>query len=248
MGRFDGMVAVVNAAAGAGIGGETVRRLLDEGASVAFSDVSARRLEVFLDDLREHHPAERLLAVAGDAGDEEHVAALFADVAERFGRLDVLVNSVGLNRLAPFPDTPLDVWQGVLGASLTSHFLHARAAWPLLTESSVAAIVNVSSLAARRPSPFGEVSYAAAKGGVLGLTHALAYEGTAVGIRCNAVLPGLIWNERLTAGVDPEYVDSYRSKRMFDRDGEPGEVADVILFLASSDSRNVTGQEVTVGA
>ncbi|MFT4201278.1 SDR family NAD(P)-dependent oxidoreductase [Gordonia sp. (in: high G+C Gram-positive bacteria)] len=248
MGRFDGKVAVVNAAAGAGIGGEVVRRLLAEGASVAFSDVSERRLTRFADELAQDHPADRLLAMAADAGDEEQVGAFLDAVRDRFHRLDTLINSVGLNQLAPFPDTPLDVWQRVLGASLTSHFLHARAAWPLLLESPSASIVNVSSLAAREPSPFGEVSYAAAKGGVLGLTHALACEGAAAGIRCNAVLPGLIWNERLTAGVDPDYVHSYRAKRRFDRDGEPGEVADVILFLASDESRNVTGQEVTVGA
>ncbi|MFT3661442.1 MAG: SDR family oxidoreductase [Gordonia sp. (in: high G+C Gram-positive bacteria)] len=246
--RFEGRIAVVNAAAGAGIGGEVVRRLLAEGASVAFSDVSARRLERFTAEVSEEYGADRILAEAVDAGDEEQVRRFFASLRDRFGALDVLVNSVGLNRLAPFAQTPTEIWRQVLGASLTSHFLHAREAWPLLLESSAPSIVNISSLAARDPAPFGEVSYASAKGGVLGLTHALAAEGAAHGIRANAVLPGLIWNERLTAGVDPEYVDSYRAKRRFARDGSPDEVADVILFLASSESRNLTGQEITVGA
>ncbi|WP_440712486.1 SDR family NAD(P)-dependent oxidoreductase [Gordonia sp. FQ] len=246
--RFDGQVAVVNAAAGAGIGGEVVRRLLAEGARVAFSDVSKRRLDRFAAEMAGEFGADRVFAQAVDAADEAQVRRFFDAHRERFGGLDVLVNSVGLNQLAPFPDTPLDVWQRVLGASLTSHFLHARQAWPLLLDSPAPAIVNISSLAARDPAPFGEVSYAAAKGGVLGLTHALAAEGAPHGIRVNAVLPGLIWNERLTAGVAPEYVDSYRAKRRFDRDGEPGEVADTILFLASSESRNLTGQEITVGA
>ncbi|ALJ20850.1 SDR family NAD(P)-dependent oxidoreductase [Microbacterium sp. No. 7] len=246
--RFRGRIVLVNAAAGVGIGSSVVRRFMQEGAAVAVSDRNPKRLRALEDELVSAHGAERVLAIAGDAGDEQAVTALVDAVAERYGRLDVLVNSVGLNILAEWPHTPLDTWRTVLDTSLTSHYLHARAAWPLLQRSDAAAIVNISSLAAQNPAPFGEVAYAAAKGGVLGLTAALAAEGARDRIRVNAVMPGLIWNERLTAGVADEYVDAYRSKRLFDADGTPDEVADLIAFLASTDARNITGQAIKVGA
>ncbi|MFF0488632.1 SDR family NAD(P)-dependent oxidoreductase [Nocardia sp. NPDC004068] len=246
--RFDETIALVNAAAGAGIGAAVARRLLAEGATVVITDRNPKRLNGFHARLREEYPAERVSASVVDAADEDQVNELFTRVGETYGRLDVLINSVGLNQLSPFPQTTRESWDTVLHTSLTSHFLHARAAWPLLRRSGAPAIVNVSSLASESPAPFGEVAYASAKAGVLGLTRALAVEGAACGIRANAVVPGLIWNERLTAGVAPEYVDAYRSKRSFDRDGEPDEVADVILFLASAASRNVTGQAIKVGA
>jgi 3-oxoacyl-[acyl-carrier protein] reductase len=246
--RFEKNVVLVNAAAGAGIGSAVVKRLLREEATVVITDRNAKRIDHFRSELAEIYPADRVLAKVVDAADEDQVNDLFAEVASTYGRLDVLINSVGLNQLAEFPSMTLENWNTVLHTSLTSHFLHARAAWPLLRQSSSPVIVNVSSLAAESPAPFGEVAYASAKAGVLGLTRALAVEGAKEGIRSNAVIPGLIWNERLTAGVAAEYVDSYRAKRLFERDGEPDEVADVILFLASTDSRNVTGQAIKVGA
>lgn len=246
--RFAETVAMVNAAGGDGIGGAVARRLVDQGASVVVTDVSSRRLDRLRDELTDGRPEDRVLARAVDAADEDGVGELFTDVDAAFGRLDVLVNNVGLNQLSPFPDIGLDSWNRVLGTSLTSHFLHARAAWPLLRRSASPAIVNVSSLAAESPVPFGEVAYAAAKAGVLGLTRALAAEGASVGIRANAVVPGLIWNESLTKAVAAEYLQAYRAAQPLGRDGNPDEVADVILFLASPESRHVTGQTIRVAA
>lgn len=244
--RFTDRCAFVNAAAGAGIGQAVARGLLREGASVVVTDVSSRRLERLQAELVKDFPDSQVLARVADAGDELAVQAVFDDVRAEFGRLDLLVNSVGLNRLSAFPDTPLESWNAVLSASLTAHFLHARAAWPLLRQSSAPAIVNISSLAAEAPVPFGEIAYAAAKGGVLGLTHALAAEGARDGIRANAVMPGLIWNEHLTDAVAGDYVAAYRARQPLARDGEPEEVADVVLFLGSTESRHITGQVLRV--
>jgi 3-oxoacyl-[acyl-carrier protein] reductase len=118
--------------------------------------------------------------------------------------------------------------------SLASHFLHARAAWPMLQRSEAAVIVAGGG----EPGSIGEVSYAAAKSGVLGLTKALVAEGASSRIRVNAVLPGLIWNERLTAGVAEDYVDSYGPKRLFDRDGTP--TRSLMSSLSSSPTRHAT--------
>lgn len=245
-GQLEGAVALVNAAAGTGIGSEVVRGLLREGASVALSDMSSRRLESVQSALVAEFGSDRVLACVADASDEDAVAATLQAVRDRWGRLDILVNSVGYNRLSPWPETSREDWDAVINASLTSHYLHARAAWPLLVESDQASIVNISSVAAERPTPYGEVAYAAAKGGVLGLTQALAGEGVAHAIRANAVMPGLIWNDNLMKAVDPDYIEAYRARNPMRRDGTPGEVADVVLFLASSASRHVSGQVVRV--
>jgi 3-oxoacyl-[acyl-carrier protein] reductase len=249
--RLTNRVVYVNAAAGTGIGAAVVHRLLAEDAIVVATDVSERRVARLQEDLGKTFGAlddGRILTRAVDATDEHAVVAVFSEVGERFGHIDVLVNNVGLNRLSPLREMALETWMTVLNTCLTSHFLHIRAAWPLLAAADAPSVVNVSSLAAVSPTVFGESAYAAAKAGVLGLTKAVAVEGAAEGIRCNAVMPGLIWNDNLTRAVAPDYLEAYRSKRPFGRDGEPEEVADVVLFLASDASRHVTGEVIKVAA
>ncbi len=192
--------------------------------------------------------ADRILTRVVDATNEAAVATIFNEIRQRFGRLDVLVNSVGLNRLEHLAEMSLETRMTVVNTCLTSHFLHIRQAWPLLADSDAASVVNISSLAALSPSAFGESAYAAAKAGVVGLSRAVAVEGAAHGLRCNVVMPGLIWNENLTRAVASDYLETYRAKRPFDRDGVPSEVADVVLFLASTASRHVTGEVIKVAA
>lgn len=248
MPRFEGAVAYVNAAAGAGIGSAVVRGLLAEGATVIATDVSEKRISRLEAELLDQYDERKILTRVVDATSEEAVAEIFDEMRGRFTQLDVLVNTVGLNRLEPLPELKLETWMAVINACLTSHFLHVRAAWPLLMASDVASVVGISSLASESPTAFGECAYAAAKAGVLGLSKAIATEGAAHGIRSNAVMPGLIWNDNLTKAVVPEYVKEYRSKRPLGRDGTPAEVADVVLFLASRASRHVTGEVVKVAA
>jgi 3-oxoacyl-[acyl-carrier protein] reductase len=245
---FENTIAYVNAAAGTGIGSAVVRGLLVDGATVVATDVSERRIARLTAELANAFGKDRILTRVVDATDEGAVATVFNEIRQQFGRLDVLVNSVGLNRLEHLAEMTLDTWMTVINTCLTSHFLHIRQAWPLLTASDAASVVNISSLASLSPTAFGESAYAAAKAGVLGLSKAVAVEGAAHGIRCNVVMPGLIWNENLTRAVTAEYLDAYRAKRPFDRDGMPSEVADVVLFLASAKSRHVTGEVIKVAA
>ncbi len=243
--QFEGQVALVNAAADSGIGAAIVRALLARGACVMATDVSASRIARLDQALRDGHEPARFLTAVVDGGDEPAVQKAIAQCGETFGRLDILVNNIGLNRLSPLAETTLGEWNHVLTTSLTSHFLHIRHAWPWLMASRQASVVNIASLAAERPTAFGEAAYAAAKAGILGLTRAAAAEGSPT-IRVNAVMPGLIWNDNLSRAVADEYIDAYRSRSPLGRPGTPEEVAEVVLFLASKASAHVSGEVVRV--
>lgn len=243
--QFKGQVALVNAAAGSGIGAAIVHALLARGASVMATDISASRVARLKDALLANHDSARVLTAVVDGGDEAAVEGAVAACVAHFGRLDILINNIGLNRLSALADTRLADWQHVLNTSLTSHFLHLRAAWPHLMKSDAASVVNIASLAAEQPTAFGEAAYAAAKAGVLGLTRAAASEGAPT-IRVNAVMPGLIWNDNLSRAVAEEYIDAYRSRSPLKRPGTPEEVAEVVMFLASNASAHVSGEVIRV--
>lgn len=209
------------------------------------TDKSSPRSERLREELTDRHGSDRILTLVVDATDEGGVESAFAAAIEKFGRLDKLVNNVGVNRLARLPDMSQEDWSAVVGVSLTSHFLHIKYAWPSLLKSDHATIVNISSLAARAPTAFGEAAYAAAKAGVLGLTRAAAAEG-APQIRVNAVMPGLIWNENLSRAVAEEYIDRYRDRSPLGRPGTPEEVAETVVFLSSPASSHISGDVVRV--
>lgn len=243
--QFKGQVALVNAAAGSGIGAAVVHALLARGAAVMATDLSATRVARLDAALRADHDAARFMTAVCDGSDDAAVEGAIARCMTRFGRLDKLINNIGLNRLSRLADTRLADWNHVLATSLTSHFLHIRHAWPHLMASPSASVVNIASLAAERPTAFGEAAYAAAKAGILGLTRAAAAEG-APGIRVNAVMPGLIWNDNLKRAVAEDYIDAYRSRSPLGRPGTPEEVAEVVMFLASAASAHVSGEVIRV--
>jgi NAD(P)-dependent dehydrogenase (short-subunit alcohol dehydrogenase family) len=238
-----GRVTLVNGGAGGGIGGAIVERMLQAGDTLIVTDVSEKRIERLRANLGD--AAARHLLETMDASDEPAVRALFERIAERYERLDVLVNSVGMNLPTPLPEMELSTWRKVLDVSLTSHFLHIRSAWPLMVRQGGGAIVNVASIAAWSPIA-GDGHYAAAKGGVLGLTRAAATEGAAVGIRVNAVAPGLTWNEHLSKAVPEEYLKTSQAMSLTNKPGQPADVANAVHFLADDASRHITGETITV--
>jgi 3-oxoacyl-[acyl-carrier protein] reductase len=241
-GSLQDRVVVVTGGAGGGIGSAISERLFRAGASIVVTDLSARRIDALrsrLEDSSREHIFESM-----DVRDEEAVNRLFDQIASRFGRLDALVNSAGVNKPGAVADLDLETWHLVLDTSVTAAFLHIRAAWSLLKEGG-GAIVNLSSIAAWSGTALGEAHYAAAKAGMLGLTRAVAAEGAPHRIRSNAVAPGLIWNEHLGKAVPQPYIEAYRAMSLMG-DGSPAEVADVVHFLCSDASRHITGDTITV--
>ncbi|MDV5143028.1 SDR family oxidoreductase [Streptomyces sp. SBC-4] len=240
--------AVVTAAAGAGIGGATARRLLEEGARVVLSDAHARRLKESEAELAAEFGADRVAALPCDVTDEAQVAALLDLAEERHGRLDILVNNAGLGGTADLVDMTDEQWDKVLDVTLNGTFRCTRAALRRLKAAgSGGVVVNNASVVGWRAQK-GQAHYAAAKAGVMALTRCAALEAAEYGVRVNAVSPSLAMHPHLAKVTTPELLEELTAREAFGRYAEPWEVANVIVFLASGYSSYLTGEVVSVSS
>ncbi|MEU7297871.1 SDR family oxidoreductase [Streptomyces exfoliatus] len=247
-GLLTGRGAVVTAAAGAGIGGATARRLLEEGARVLISDAHARRLKESEAELAAEFGADRVTALACDVTDETQVAALFGLAAERHGRLDIVVNNAGLGGTADLVDMTDEQWDKVLDVTLNGTFRCTRAALRRMKAAGVGGVVvNNASVIGWRAQR-GQAHYAAAKAGVMALTRCASLEAAAYGVRVNAVSPSLAMHPHLVKVTTPELLAELTSSEAFGRYAEPWEVANVIVFLASDYSSYMTGEVLSVSS
>jgi 3-oxoacyl-[acyl-carrier protein] reductase len=179
-------------------------------------------------------------AVRADVGDETDVAAMFDLVAERHGRLDVLVNNAGASDEAAFGDMTADQFTDVLRTNLVGTFLCARQALPLMASSGSGAMVMVSSMGGISGME-RNANYAASKGGVIAMTKGLAREAASQGIRANVVAPGFIDTD-MTRSVPRELLGTYRALIPLKRLGTAEEVAHMVTFLASARASYITGR------
>ena len=243
-----GRTAVVTAAAGAGIGGATARRLLEEGASVVVSDAHTRRLKESAAELADAFGAERVASLPCDVTDEDQVAALFDLAEERLGRLDVVVNNAGLGGTADLVDMSDEQWSKVLDVTLNGTFRCTRAALRRMKAAGHGGVVvNNASVVGWRAQR-GQAHYAAAKAGVMALTRCAALEAAEFGVRVNAVAPSLAMHPHLVKVTTPELLEELTAREAFGRYAEPWEVANVIVFLASGYSSYMTGEVVAVSS
>ena len=247
-GLLAGRTAVVTAAAGAGIGGATARRFLEEGARVVIGDLHARRLKETEEALAEEFGADRVAALPCDVTDETQVRALFALAERAHGGLDVVVNNAGLGGTAELTEMTDEQWTRVLDTTLNGTFRCTRAALRSLRAAGRGGVVvnNASVVGWRAQS--GQAHYAAAKAGVMALTRCAAVEAAAYGVRVNAVAPSLAMHPHLVKVTSAELLDELTAKEAFGRYAEPWEVANVIVFLASDYSSYLTGEVVSVSS
>ncbi|MFF2849377.1 SDR family oxidoreductase [Streptomyces sp. NPDC058001] len=245
-GLLDGRTAVITAAAGAGIGGATARRFLEEGARVLISDAHARRLTETRADLADTFGAERVTALPCDVTDEDQVTALFAEAGRVHGGGDIVVNNAGLGGTSDLVDMTDDQWSRVLDVTLNGTFRCVRAALRGFRDSGRGGVVvNNASVVGWRAQA-GQAHYAAAKAGVMALTRCAAIEAAAYGVRVNAVSPSLAMHPHLVKVTSAELLDDLTAREAFGRYAEPWEVANVIVFLASEYSSYMTGETVSV--
>lgn len=238
----DRKVAVVTAAAGAGIGAAVTRRLAADGFDVVVTDVHERRSKELADELGEEHGRD-FLSLPLDVTDATAVAAAMARVTAERGRLDVLVNNAGWSKIEPVSEMSLDTWQRCLDVDLTGTFLGMRHALPHMIAAGSGAIVNISSIAAYETSTEHGAAYSAAKAGVLALTRVAAAENGRHGIRVNAVTPGLIYNDFLRKIYPDEFFDGYAENRsLVGRIGQPEDIANLVSFLVSDQAGYITGE------
>ncbi|MDL2081841.1 SDR family oxidoreductase [Streptomyces sp. GXMU-J15] len=242
-GLLRGRTAVITAAAGAGIGGATARRFLEEGARVLISDAHTRRLKEHEAELGREFPGA-VTAVPCDVTDETQVTALFEAALREHGRLDIVVNNAGLGGTSHLVDMTDEQWTRVLDVTLNGTFRCTRAALRRMRESGGVIVNNASVLGWRAQA--GQAHYAAAKAGVMALTRCAALEAAEYGVRVNAVAPSLAMHPHLAKVTSPELLAELTAREAFGRYAEPWEVANAIVFLASGYSSYLTGEVVSV--
>jgi 3-oxoacyl-[acyl-carrier protein] reductase len=240
-------VVVITAAAGAGIGGSTALRCLEEGAKVMISDTHARRLAAYEAELSRKFGVGVVKSVVCNVTDDQQVRALYTAAAEEFGRVDVAVNNAGLGGTAPLIDMADDQWAKVLDVTLNGTMRCTRAAMRIMREQGGGVIVNNASVIGWRAQQ-GQSHYAAAKAGVMALTRCAALEAAEHGIRINAVSPSLAMHPHLAKVTSEELLTELTGREAFGRYAEPWEVANVIVFLASDYSSYMTGEVVSVSS
>ncbi|MFD9905547.1 SDR family oxidoreductase [Streptomyces sp. NPDC059063] len=243
-----GRTAVVTAAAGAGIGGATARRLLEEGARVVIGDAHPRRTKEAVASLAAEFGADRVDGTVCDVTDEEQVRGLFALAERRHDRLDIVVNNAGLGGTAELTDMTDEQWDRVIDTTLTGTFRCTRAALRGLRATGAGGVIvnNASVLGWRAQA--GQAHYAAAKAGVMALTRCAALEAAPHGIRVNAVAPSLALHPHLAKVTSAELLEELTAREAFGRHAEPWEIANVIVFLASDYSSYMTGETVSVSS
>lgn len=241
-GRLDGKVAVVTGGC-SGIGLATVRRFVEEGAKVVIGD---------LDDARGAEIADELgiTYVHVNVTSKEEVDALFKAAKDTYGSVDIAFNNAGISPPEDdsILDTDLDAWRKVQEVNLTSVYLCCKAALPYMLEQGKGSIINTASFVAIMGAATSQISYSASKGGVLSMSRELGVQFARQGVRVNALCPGPV-NTPLLQELFAK--DEERAARRLvhvpmGRFGEPEEMANAVLFLASDESSFMTASTFLV--
>jgi 3-oxoacyl-[acyl-carrier protein] reductase len=223
-----------------GIGAVTAGAFAREGARVALVDLDGAGVESVAKPLRDG--GADVLALRADAAASADMRTVVDAALGRWQRVDVLVNNAGgFGAIKPTEEITDDEWDAIVRSNLTSAFVCARAVLPAMKRQRAGRIVNVSSVVARSGNVRTTVHYTAAKAGVIGLTRHLATELAEHGITVNAVAPGTTATERVIALRSPEDTARMATTIPLRRLGEPADIADGILYLASDAARWVTG-------
>jgi NAD(P)-dependent dehydrogenase (short-subunit alcohol dehydrogenase family) len=244
MARLDQKVALV-VGAGGGIGGAGAEGMAREGAAVLCADIGAASAEATAARIRA--AGGRAAALGLDVRDRAAVDAAVATCVREFGRLDILLECAGISHRGNFLDLDPATWDRIVAVNLTGMFhLGQAAARQMVKQGGGGSIINVTSQLAEVARP-ERAAYVASKGGGRSLTHAMAVDLAAHGIRVNAIAPGPTLTGLTRASyTDPEARRTTEALIPLGRLGEPDDLVGAVLFLAADESRWVTGSTVTV--
>ena len=227
--EFKNQVVLITGAAG-GIG------------STLVSEFWKYKAKVYATDIKK---SDRPDFIQGDMSDPDFIRQLVKQVLDREGRIDILVNNAGICPRTPLLDISLEEWQKVLDINLTSLFFLSQAVLEIMIKQKSGAIVNLASIAGKVGGITVGAHYSASKAAIECLTKTLAKAGAPYGIRVNAVAPGIIDTE-MQDGVTPEQMEQFHRSIPMGRKGTPGEVASIILMLASNQASYVTGTNIDI--
>ncbi len=246
--QLNGKVAIVAGAGAAenGIGNGRAAAILlaRAGARVFAVDRDLERAAETVRMIEEN--GGEALAHAGDMTDEADCEAMVALAMEKFGRVDVLDNNVGIGSSGTVVDEVVEVWQRVMRVNVQSMFLTAKYAVPaMIASGDGGAIVNVSSISALRPR--GLTAYSASKGAVISLTRAMAIDHAADGIRANCIAPGPVYTPMVYGrGMSDEARAQRRQASPLGIEGTGWDIGNAVVFLSSARARYITGQTLVV--
>ena len=244
MGRLAGKVAIVTGGGG-GIGSAVARRLVSEGARVAVADIieeSAQRVAQSLGDAA--------IAVAFDAASADSVKALVDRTVSHFGKLDILHNNAAMTDPVKSAqdttaiDIPMAIWQEILDVNLTGYLLGCRYAIPYMIANGGGSIVNTASNSGTA-GDLARIAYGSTKGAIITLTRYVATQHGSQNIRCNSIAPGVVLTEALEKTV-PGLKEIIKRHILTPEFGTPDDIAALVAFLASDESRYITGENISI--
>ena len=241
--ELEGKVALITGAA-QGMGRAVAARMAAAGARLALNDRNPQTLRATATALE--GKGVGVEAVPGDVSSGGDVARMVERALERFGAIHVLVNNAGVLMPTAVIDIEEEEWDRVVNVNLKGTYLCSRAVLPAMRREGWGRIVNFSSTAGKNVSTLGGAHYTAAKAGVLGFTRHLAKEEAPHGITVNAVCPGLIDTEMVRNTIGAERRRSYARSFPISRLGKPGEVAELVAFLASDRAAYITGASLDI--
>jgi NAD(P)-dependent dehydrogenase (short-subunit alcohol dehydrogenase family) len=245
MGRLNDKVGIVTGAT-SGIGRGCALAMVEAGAKLVVTGRNVERGQLTVDMIQAL--GGEAVFVQQDVTQEADWHRVIDTTLERFGRVDILLNNAGDAKMGPITELTLDTLQFLLRVDLEGPFLGMKLVWPHLVAVGGGAIINMSSVAGQRGMA-GSSAYSTVKGAQAAMSRSAAMEGAPVNIRVNSMHPGLIWTEGVT-DVMGDNVEEFKPRLLahvpWGAFGEPKNVADACVYLASDESRQVTGIELNV--
>jgi 3-oxoacyl-[acyl-carrier protein] reductase len=242
MGSFNDKVVIVTGA-GRGMGHACALSFSNVGASVALIDTNKDETQKMVDHLQAE--GKKAMTLECDVSNSADVQRAVSSVLEKFDTVDILVNNAGVLRTTtPLEGIEAAEWDLIMDVNVKGVFLCSKAVLPVMRKKKYGKIINMASSAGRSTSELGGAHYTASKAAVLGFSRHMAREYGPYGINVNSICPGLVETPMIREEASQERLDHWLEQIPLGRFADPSEVADLVLFLASDESKYITGATI----